>query len=104
MVICGASILTSNAKNDCGTTRFNGLGFSKYCFAAHYPASDGDERTQKDKRISEYHSSHANPVLALEDDGYIEFDQRGIKVVRGHCWLFEIGREKILLEQGYISR
>ncbi len=103
MVICGVNILTSNDKNDCGTKKFTGLGFTKYNFAAHYPGGDEGESIQGDSRIYEYHKSHANPVLALEDDGYVEIDSEGAKVVRGHCWLFEPGKEKVLLKHGYIG-
>ena len=58
---------------------------------------------KRDRRILDYHTFHPNPVLALEDDGYIEIDSEGTKVVRGHCWLFESGKEKMLLEQGRIG-
>lgn len=103
MIICGENILTANGNNDCGSTKFIGLGFTEYNFVAHYPAGDREERVQRDSQICEYHTFHANPVLALEDDGCVEIDREGIKVVCGHCWLFESGREKILLEQGYIG-
>jgi dipeptidase E len=103
MVICGPNILTAVGKNDCESTEFTGLGFSKYSFCAHYPAGDGEERMQRDSRVSEYHNAHANPVLALEDDRYVEIDDKGTQVVRGHCWLFEPGKEKVLLEQGYVG-
>ena len=100
MIICGQSILTSNDKNDCEITEFAGLGFTEYNLNAHYPAADGEERERRDARIREYHASHANPVLALEDDGYVRIDGEGIHVIRGHCWLFRAGEEKALLEQG----
>jgi hypothetical protein len=58
---------------------------------------------RRDSQICEYHHLHPNPVLALEDDGSVERDSEGIKVVGGHCWLFELGKEKILLDQGYIG-
>ena len=103
MVICGENILTTNDNNDCESTKFTGLGFTKYNFVAHYPASEGEERKQRDSRINKYHNSHTNPVLAVEDDGYVEIDSEGTKVVRGHCWLFEARKEKTLLEEGYIG-
>jgi peptidase E len=103
MLICGENILTSNDGNDCGSTRFSGFGFTKFNFVAHYPTRDGEDRVERDNRICEYHNGHANPVLALQDDGYIAIDGEGTKVVRGNCWLFEAGGEKILLEQGYIG-
>jgi peptidase E len=103
MVICGENILTTNDKNDCGSTKFTGFGFTEYNFVAHYPAGDREVQVQRDSQICQYHNSHANPVLALEDDGCVEIDREGAKVVRGHCWLFELGKEKILLDQGYIS-
>jgi peptidase E len=103
MLICGENILTSNDDNDCGSTRFSGFGFTKYNFVAHYPARDGEDRAERDNRICEYHNRHANPVLALQDDGYIEIDGEGTKVVRGNCWLIEAGGEKKLLEQGRIG-
>jgi len=103
MVICGENILTTNDNNDCGSTKSTGLGFTKCNFVAHYPSSDREERIRRDGRICEYHNSHANPILALEDDGGVEIDDKGTKVVRGHCWLFESGREKTLLERGYIG-
>jgi peptidase E len=104
MVICGENILTTNDYNDCGSIEFSGFGFTKYDFVAHYPSGDRGEETRRDSQIREYHSSHANPVLALEDDGSVEIDSKGAKVVHGHCWLFEAGAEKILLEQGYTGR
>jgi dipeptidase E len=103
MTICGENILTTNDNNDCGSTKFTGLGFTKYNFVAHYPAGDREERVQRDSQICEYHTFHANPVLALEDDGCGEIDSEGTKVVCGHCWLFESGREKNLLEPGYVG-
>jgi peptidase E len=103
MVICGENILTTNDNNDCGCTQFAGLGFTKYNFASHYPARKCKERELRDNRIREYHKTHANPVLAIEDDGYIEVDNKGTKVVHGHCWLFEAGREKKFLKPGYIG-
>ena len=103
MLICGQNILTSNAKNDCGCTEFAGFGFTEYNFNAHYPAGDGEERARRDARIREYHASHANPVLAVKDDGRVEVDGEGTSVVRGHCWLFEAGREKRLLPLGAIG-
>jgi peptidase E len=103
MVICGPNILTSNNQNVCGLTDFSGLGFSTYDFMAHYPAGEGEERAQRDGRIRRYHTAYANPVLALEDDGWIKVDDTGTQLVRGHCWLFEPGREKVLLELGYVG-
>jgi dipeptidase E len=103
MVICGPNILTAVGKNDCERTEFTGLGFSKYNFCAHYPAGDGVERAQRDSQIRGYHNTHANPVLALEDDGCIEIDNKGTQVARGHCWLFEPDSEKVLLERGYVA-
>ena len=44
IVICGQNILTSNNNNDCGSTNFTGLRFTKYNFMAHYPANDMGER------------------------------------------------------------
>ena len=43
MIICGQNILTTNDDNECGSTEFTGLGFTKYNFVAHYPAGDGAE-------------------------------------------------------------
>jgi len=102
MRVCGENILTSNDINDCGCTKYTGFGFTEYNFVAHYPAGDGEESVQRDHRIREYHHDYANPVLALEDDGCVEIGHEGTKIVRGHCWLFEPGREKVLLEHGYI--
>ena len=103
MVICGKNILTSSDQNECGYTEFTGLGFTQYNFSAHYPASDGEERVQRDSRIHQYHNLHTNQVLALEDDEGIEIDNEGIKVVHGHCWLFDPSGEKVLLEKGYLG-
>jgi dipeptidase E len=100
MVVCGRNILTSNDMNECGCTNFAGFGFTIYNFLAHYPSDDGEDRVEKDNRISEYHKTHSNPVLAVEDDGCVEIDNGGIKVVSGHCWQFEAGREKVLLRGG----
>jgi peptidase E len=104
MLVCGQNILTSNNQNDCGSTEFAGFGFTEYNLAAHYPADGGAERVRRDARIHEYHTHHANPVLALEDDGYVEIDDEGAAVVRGHCWLFEPGFEQRLLARGRIGR
>jgi hypothetical protein len=101
MIICGPNILTASDDNDSGRTDLAGLRLTNYNFAAHYPPHDGEERSRRDGRIHDYHTSHANPVLALEDDGYVEIDNEGMRVVRGHCWLFEQGTEKRLLERGY---
>jgi dipeptidase E len=103
MVICGPNILTSNNINVFGVTEVTGLGFVEHNFVAHYPAGDGDERALRDSQIRAYHNAHTNPVLALEDDGWIKIDEKGTQVVRGHCWLFEPGMEKVLLEQGYVG-
>jgi hypothetical protein len=102
-VICGQNILTSNDRNDCGLTDFTAFGMISYNFMAHYPGRDAAAQALKDNLIRKYHTAHANPVLALEDDGYIKIDHQGVNIVRGHCWLFELGQEKILLEHGYIS-
>ena len=70
---------------------------------AHYPARKDKKSEHRDSRIREYHNTHTHPVLAIEDDGYIEVDHKGTKVVRGHCWLFEAGREKKLLKPGHLG-
>jgi dipeptidase E len=103
MVICGPNILTSNNINVFGITEVTGFGFSEYNFMAHYPADDGKERAQRDSQIRAYHNAHTNPVLALEDDGWIKLDDRSTQVVRGHCWLCEPDREKVLLEVGPVG-
>jgi len=87
MVVCGANILTSNDEKNVASTQFDGFGFTACNFLAHYP-------------IRAYHKIYENPVLALEDDGCLEIDISGMKVVGGHCWLFEAGREKVILEPG----
>ena len=97
MVICGPNILTSNNINLFGITEVTGLGFTEYNFMTHYPAGDGSERALRDSEVRAYHNAHTNPVLALEDDGWIQIDDQGTQVVRGRCWLFEPGKEKMLL-------
>ena len=97
MVICGPNILTSNNINVFGITEVTGLGFAEYNFMAHYPAGDDGERALRDSQIRAYHNAYTNPVLALEEDGWIQIDDQGTQVVRGGCWLFEPGREKVLL-------
>jgi len=97
MVICGPNILTTNNINVFGITEVTGPGFAEHNFTAHYPAGDGEERAQRDSQIGAYHNAHTNPVLALEEDGWIKIDEEGTQVVRGHCWLFEPGKEKVLL-------
>jgi peptidase E len=104
MVICGPNILTSNNINVFGITEVAGLGFTEYNFMAHYPAGDGEERALRDSQIRAYHKAHTNPVLALEDDGWIVIDDQGTQVVRGQCWLFEPGKEKVLLTRSAENR
>jgi dipeptidase E len=99
MVVCGPNILTTNNINVFGITEVTGLGFTEYNFVAHYPADEGEERARRDSQIRAYHNAHTNPVLALEDDGWIQIDEGGTQVVRGRCWLFEPGQEKRLLKR-----
>jgi peptidase E len=103
MVICGPNVLTSNNINVFGITEVTGLGFTEYNFVAHYPADDDKERAQRDSQIRAYHNAHTNPVLALEDDGWIKIDDNGTQVVRGHCWLCEPDGQKVLLEVGPVG-
>ncbi len=101
MLVCGANILTSNDINCCACTQFAGFGFVPYNFVAHYPGAEGPERDRVNQRIVEYyHAFHTNPVLALEDDGYIRVDGQRVELVRGHGWLFEKGRAGAFLNPG----
>jgi hypothetical protein len=103
MIVCGKNILTSNDFIDCGNTNSTGLAFTQVNFASHYPPGEGEDRLQRDSQIREYHFTHSNPVLALQDDGYVEIDSQGTRVIHRHCWLFMAGEERILLEHEYIG-
>ncbi len=101
MLVCGANILTSNDINCCACTQFTGFGFVPYNFVAHYPGAEGPELDRVNERIVEYyHAFHTNPVLALEDDGYIRVDGRRVELVRGRGWLFEKGKAVAPLNPG----
>lgn len=87
-VFCGQDILTTNDINCCGCTQFAGLGLLPYDLNVHYPP-EGPEREARNERLGEYLVFHQTPILALEDEAYIEVKDGEIALVRGGVWKLE---------------
>lgn len=90
-VLCGPNILTTHDINMLPTTHFYGLDLIPFNLVAHYPETDPG-RDDEDDWLSDYHAAHANPILALENDGYARWDGERLEYVRGGAWILEAGQ------------
>jgi peptidase E len=91
--ICGPNIRTSKDMNMCATTHFTGLDLTPYNFSVHYP-SDDQSRAEWDEWLNQYHVTFDNPILALEDDAYLQIDDERTVLVRGTGWILAKGHPR----------
>ena len=102
-MICGVNILTSNDINCCGCVTFSGLNLVPCNFNMHYPPEEGESRLDRDDRMGQFLQFHDHPVLAMQDDAYIQVTEAGLELVRGTCRCFKKGKEKALLPAGKLE-
>ena len=81
--ITGSDILTTNDWNILGSTDFEGLKLVPFNINPHYGAPQDRILTSaesRDDRIKEYHQFHNNPVVALEEETYLEANDKHFRV------------------------
>ncbi len=81
--ITGPNILTTNDWNVISSNVFEGLNLVPFNINPHYGAPQDkilSSAESKDERILEYFEFHDNPVVALEEETYLEIDGGKIKV------------------------
>lgn len=81
--ISGPNILTTNDWNITGSADFEGINLVPFNINPHYGAPQDRIMTSaesRDERINEYFQFHNNPVVALEEETYLDIDDDKIKV------------------------
>lgn len=103
-VLCGATVLTSNDINAVATPHYDGLGLIPCSFSVHFDAKNMVKTQRVDDDVEQFHEFWEHPVVALEDDAWLQ--QRGdtLSLIRGTAWIYYRGRERKGLEQGVIRK
>lgn len=81
--IVGPNILTTNDWNVAGSTNFEGLNLTPFNINPHYDAPQDKIMTSaeaRDERIKEYLIFNKNPVVAIEEETYLEVEGGQIKI------------------------
>jgi peptidase E len=103
-VMCGPNMLTTNDMNVSACVEFDGLGLLSYNLNVHYPPEEGEHQALRDERLWEYHQFHDNPVLAIEDSAHLRVENNRLELVKGNCWLFEKGKERVKVKIGPLGK
>jgi len=102
--IAGPNILTTNDWNILGSTTFEGLGLVPFNINPHYV--DPHEKKifsgeNRDERILEYLEFNDNPVVALEEQTYLEVSESQVRVGgQGKVKVFVKGKEPKEFQSG----
>jgi len=102
--VAGPNILTTNDWNVVGLGRFDALGLVPFNINPHYRETDpamAPYSETRDDRIREYHAVNANPVVGLEEGGWV-VAEAGAVTVRGaaRVKLFRRGQEPVWYSPG----
>jgi dipeptidase E len=102
--VAGPNILTTNDWNVVALDRFGALGLVPFNINPHYKETDpamAPYSETRDDRIREYHAVNANPVVGLEEGGWLVV-QDGAVTVDGaaRVKLFRRGEEPVWYQPG----
>ncbi len=102
--ITGPNILTTNDWNVIRSTTFESLNIVPFNLNPHYGAPQDKILTSaesRDVRIYEYFEFHDNPVVAIEEETYLEIDNNKISVGgKGIAKVFLKGKEPKIYGSG----
>jgi len=82
---------------------FRGLAKVTFIKAESDPLKKIQSALDRDDRMGQFLQFHDHPVLAMQDDAYIQVTGAGLVLVRGTCWRFEKGKEKALIPPGKLE-
>ncbi len=102
--VVGPNILTTNDWNVIGLRVFGGLNLVPFNINPHYNAQQDkilSSAESRDERIYEYFEFHHNPVVALDEETYLEINDDNVKVGgRGKAKLFLKGHRPKIYKSG----
>jgi dipeptidase E len=94
--LAGPNVLTTNDWNVDGAARFDALGLVPFNINPHYRETDpvmAPFSETRDERIGQYLHVHANPVLGIEEQTLVRWEDGTATVLgAGRVRLFERGR------------
>ncbi len=106
--IAGPNILTTNDWNVVGSTSFEGLNLVPFSINPHYNAPQDkilSSAESRDQRIYEYFEFYDNPVIALEEQTYLEInDDEVIVGGQGIAKVFLKNKEPIIYKSGELIK
>ncbi len=106
--IVGPNILTTNDWNVVSSANFEGLNLTTFNINPHYDASQDKIMTSaeaRDERIKEYLIFNNNPIVAIEEETYLEVEDGQVKVGgKGIAKLFVKSKEPKEYKSGEIIK